>query len=175
VASLAAAPEPSDHVLTLLQMQRDLLREAAAGAGAGEVLALLVELVESQAPGAIASVLLADREAGTLRTLVAPRLPEAFAAAVEEIAIGPTAGSCGSAAALKRTIVVEDIRTDSLSAAYRELAAEYGLRACWSTPVLDAYNEVLGTFALYYRVPRRPSPRELELVEMAAGLASVVL
>jgi len=175
VASLAAAPEPSDHVLTLLQMQRDLLREAAAGAGAGEVLALLVELVESQAPGAIASVLLADREAGTLRTLVAPRLPEAFAAAVEEIAIGPTAGSCGSAAALKRTIVVEDIRTDSLSAAYRELAAEYGLRACWSTPVLDADNEVLGTFALYYRVPRRPSPRELELVEMAAGLASVVL
>jgi diguanylate cyclase (GGDEF)-like protein/PAS domain S-box-containing protein len=175
VASLAAASEPSDHVLTLLQMQRDLLREAAAGADAKAVLALLVELIESQAPGAIASVLLVDREAGALRTLVAPRLPEAYSAAVDGIVIAPIAGSCGSAAALKRTVVVEDIRTDPLWADYRELAAEYGLRACWSTPVLDADHEVLGTFALYYRVPRRPSPRELELVEMAAGLASIVL
>jgi diguanylate cyclase (GGDEF)-like protein/PAS domain S-box-containing protein len=175
VASLAAAPEPSDHVLTLLQMQRDLLREAAAGADVAAVLALLVELIESQAPGAVASVLLVDREAGTLRTLVAPRLPEEFSAAVDGLAIGPAAGSCGTAAALKRTVVVEDIRSDPLWVDYRELAAEYGLRACWSTPVFDASNEVLGTFALYYRAPRRPSARELELVEMAAGIASIVL
>ena len=33
---------------------------------------------------------------------------------------------------------------------------------------------MLGTFALYYRVPRRPTERELEVVEMAAGVASIV-
>jgi len=175
VASLAAAPEPYEHVLSLLQMQRDLLREAAAGADAPSVLSLLVELIESQTPGAIASVLLVDEESQTLHTLVAPRLPESYSAAVNGVAISPTAGSCGTAAALKHTIVVEDIRTDPLLADYRELAEQYGLRACWSTPVLHADGRVLGTFALYYRAPRGPNPRELELVEMAAGIASIVL
>jgi diguanylate cyclase (GGDEF)-like protein/PAS domain S-box-containing protein len=175
VASLSAAPEPSDHVLTLLQMQRDLLREAAAGADAAAVLALLVELIESQTPGAVASVLLVDQETQTLSTLVAPRLPESYSLAVDGLAVGPTMGSCGTAAALGRTVIVEDIRTDPLWVDFRDLAEEYGLRACWSTPVLDAEQRVLGTFALYYRTPRRPSPRELELVEMAAGIASIVL
>ena len=55
-----------------------------------------------------------------------------------------------------------------------ELAQAHGLRACWSTPILDAESEVIGTFALYYGVPRRPSDRELEVVEMAAGVASIV-
>jgi diguanylate cyclase (GGDEF)-like protein/PAS domain S-box-containing protein len=174
VASVARAHDPSDHVLTLLQMQRELLMEAAAGADPRAVLELLVDLIESHAPGAIASVLLVDRETQTLQTFVAPRLPDSYNAAVDGVAIAPSAGSCGTAAALGRTVVVEDIATDPLWDGYRELAAEHGLRACWSTPVLDAQGEVLGTFALYYRVPRRPTERELEVVEMAAGIASIV-
>jgi diguanylate cyclase (GGDEF)-like protein/PAS domain S-box-containing protein len=174
VATLAAANDRSDHVLTLLQMQRELLAEAASGADARSVLELLVELIESQVPGAIASVLLVQRETQTLTTFVAPRLPVAYNAAVDGVPVSPTAGSCGTAAALKRTVVVEDITVDPLWADYRDLAAEHGLRACWSTPVVDAAGEVVGTFALYYRVPRRPTQRELEVVEMAAGIASIV-
>ncbi len=155
-------------------MQRELLMEAAAGADPRAVLELLVDLIESHAPGAIASVLLVDRETRTLQTLVAPRLPDSYNAGVDGAEIAPTAGSCGTAAALGRTVVVEDIATDPLWVGYRELAAEHGLRACWSTPILDAQSEVLGTFALYYRVPRRPTERELEVVEMAAGIASIV-
>ncbi|HET7128568.1 MAG TPA: diguanylate cyclase, partial [Gaiellaceae bacterium] len=174
MASLAPARDPSDHVLTLLQMQRVLLSEVAAGADARSVLELLIDLIESQAPGAIASVLLVDRDTQTLHTYVAPRLPESYNAAVDAVPITPTAGSCGTAAALKRTVVVEDITRDPLWVDYRELAESHGLRACWSTPILDAAGEVVGTFALYYGVPRRPSERELEVVEMAAGVASIV-
>ena len=174
VATVAPARDPSDHVLTLLQMQRVLLSEVAAGADSRSVLELLIDLIESQAPGAIASVLLVDRDSQTLRTYVAPRLPASYNAAVDGVPISPQAGSCGTAAALKQTVVVEDIARDPLWADYRELAEEHGLRACWSTPILDAAGEVVGTFALYYGVPRRPSERELEVVEMAAGVASIV-
>jgi diguanylate cyclase (GGDEF)-like protein/PAS domain S-box-containing protein len=174
VASLAAASDPSDHVLTLLQMQRELLAEAAAGADAHSVLELLIELIESQVPGAIASVLLVDRETGTLQTFVAPRLPADYNSAVDGVPIGPTSGSCGTAAALKHTVVVEDIAVDPLWEGYREVAEQHGLRACWSTPVIGSTGDVLGTFALYYRSVRRPSERELEVVEMAAGIASIV-
>jgi diguanylate cyclase (GGDEF)-like protein/PAS domain S-box-containing protein len=174
VASVAPAHDPSDHVLTLLQMQRVLLTEVAAGADAPSVLELLIDLIESQAPGAIGSVLLVDRETQTLRTYVAPRLPASYNDAVDGVPITVTAGSCGTAAATKQTVVVEDITRDPLWADYAELAEEHGLRACWSTPIFDADGEVTGTFALYYGVPRRPSERELEVVEMAAGVASIV-
>jgi diguanylate cyclase (GGDEF)-like protein/PAS domain S-box-containing protein len=155
-------------------MQRELLTEVAAGADARSVLELLVDLIESQAPGAIGSVLLVDRESNTLQTYVAPRLPNSYNAAIDGVEITPTSGSCGTAAARKETVVVEDIARDPLWEGYREIAEEHGLRACWSTPILDVEGEVIGTFALYYGVPRRPSERELEVVEMAAGVASIV-
>ncbi|MGZ4333804.1 MAG: bifunctional diguanylate cyclase/phosphodiesterase [Gaiellaceae bacterium] len=155
-------------------MQRELLAEAVAGADARSVLELLVELIESQVPGAVASVLLVDRETKTLSTFVAPRLPASYNEAIDGAEIGPNVGSCGTAAALKHTVVVEDISTDPLWDDYRELAETHGLRACWSTPVIDSAHEVIGTFALYYRTPRRPNERELEVVEMAAGIASIV-
>jgi diguanylate cyclase (GGDEF)-like protein/PAS domain S-box-containing protein len=174
VAFTVAAHERREHVLAFLQMQRELLQEAAAGAEARSVIELIIELIESQAPGAIASVLLLDQETQTLRTFVAPGLPEAFSSAVDGIAIGPTVGSCGTAAALKRTVVVEDIATDPLWEGFRELAEEHDLRACWSTPILSAGGDTVGTFALYYRTPRRPTDEELEVVELAAGFASLV-
>ena len=155
-------------------MQRELLAEAVAGADARSVLELLVELIESQVPGATASVLLVERETQTLQTYVAPRLPASYNEAIDGAAVGPSAGSCGTAAALKHTVVVADIATDPLWDDYRDVAEAHGLRACWSTPVLDSAHEVIGTFALYYRTPRRPNERELEVVEMAAGIASIV-
>ena len=174
MASVVAADERRDPLVAFLHMQRELLREAAAGADARAVIELLVELIESQARDATASVLVVDRDTQTLRTLVAPGLPAAYSEAVDGVRIGPTAGSCGTAAALGRTVVVEDIATDPLWQDCRDAALEHGLRACWSTPILSAAGDVVGTFALYYRTPRRPSARELEVVELAAGFASLV-
>mgnify|MGYP000098917331 CR=1 FL=1 len=42
-------------------------------------------------------------------------------------------------------------------------------------PVFDASRTVIGTFALYYHEPRRPTPEELHLIEDFAHLAAVVI
>jgi len=49
------------------------------------------------------------------------------------------------------------------------------LRACWSTPFLSSARKVLGTFAIYYRQPRHPVPRELSVIGHAARLASIAV
>ena len=36
-------------------------------------------------------------------------------------------------------------------------------------------NEVLGTFAMYYGEPRKPTPRDVALVEAAAHLALIAI
>jgi C4-dicarboxylate-specific signal transduction histidine kinase len=72
-------------------------------------------------------------------------------------------------------VIVSDIATDPLWADYRDLALAYGLRACWSTPILSSAGKVLGTFAIYYREPRTPTLNEHELIEQITHLASIAV
>jgi PAS domain S-box-containing protein len=72
-------------------------------------------------------------------------------------------------------VVVSDIATDPRWEGYREHPLTYGLRACWSQPILGSQGEVLGTFAAYYEDVRTPSPDEIEIVEGAASLAGIAI
>jgi diguanylate cyclase (GGDEF)-like protein/PAS domain S-box-containing protein len=72
-------------------------------------------------------------------------------------------------------VIVEDIANDPLWEDYRQLALDHGLRACWSTPIRAASGSVVGTFALYYTSCRRPTQREIDLVDVATGIASIVI
>jgi GAF domain-containing protein len=81
------------------------------------------------------SILLVDETGQHVRNLAAPSLPAAYTAAIEGAAIGPQAGSCGTAAYRGETVVVTDIATDPLWADYKPLALAHGLRACWSVPI----------------------------------------
>ena len=87
----------------------------------------------------------------------------------------PCAGSCGTAAYRKEPVIVADIAQDPLWAEYRDLALPHGLRACWSTPVLASDGGVLGTFAIYSREPRSPTPQERNIIEQITDLASITI
>jgi len=94
---------------------------------------------------------------------------------VDGIAIGPKVGSCGTAAYLKRPVIVCDIAGDPLWADFRDLALAHGLRACWSTPIFASNGAVLGTAALYYREPREPNAQDLELIERMTHIAGIAI
>ncbi len=153
-----------------------VLEMIALGRPVPEVLEALVRAVERQsADGMIGSVLLLDAEGKRLRHGAAPGLPAVYCAAIDGLEIGPQVGSCGTAAHTGRRVIVSDIRSDPLWAAFRELAAAHDLRACWSTPIKSRTGKVLGTFAMYYREPRAPSAADLELIERTEHLAGIVL
>ncbi|MGH8641525.1 MAG: response regulator, partial [Burkholderiales bacterium] len=155
--------------------QNRILELVAAGAPLTDALGGLMLAVESQAPGMLCSILLPDGEGARLRTGAAPSLPEPYNRAVDGVAIGPSEGSCGTAAYRREQVIVADIASDPLWAEYRGLAAQHGLRACWSTPILSRPGDLLGTFANYFREPRGPAPGELELVASAAHIARIAL
>jgi PAS domain S-box-containing protein len=151
-----------------------VLRLVAAGEPLPKVLDALVTLIESASDSMLGSVLLLDAH-GCVRHGSAPRLPPAYMKAIDGLPIGPTAGSCGTAAYRRETVIVEDIETDPLWAPYRAVALGFGLRSCWSVPVFGVGGEVLGTFALYDRVSRKPTPELLALAQHAAVLASLAI
>lgn len=72
-------------------------------------------------------------------------------------------------------VVVEDISNDCLWADYRDIALKHGLQACWSTPVFDSNNDVIGCFAIYHRIPTAPSANVKKLIEEATYLTSLVI
>src|SRR4029077_4743102 len=121
----------------------------------------------------LASVLLRDGD--RLRHGSAPSLPKAYTDAIDGTVIGPTAGSCGTAAYRAQQVIVSDIATDPLWADLREVALPHSLRACWSTPILSATGSVIATFAMYSREPRGPSQREQHIVEQITHLAGVAI
>ena len=150
-----------------------VLELLATGHSLEHVLEVLASTIEARGNGMLCSILLLDDN--RLRHGAAPSLPAAYVEAIDGVAIGPSVGSCGTAAYLGRRVVVEDVRSDPLWTDYRELAAEHGLRACWSQPILSADGEVLGTFAMYYRRPRRPDRGEQRLIETGAHIAGIAI
>src|SRR5437868_895946 len=159
----------------LLGGEKRLLEMIARGDSLRLILDALCRLVEELATGALSSILLLEPNGNSLRHGAAPSLPKAYIDAIDGSVIGPSVGSCGTAAYRAEPVIVSDIASDPLWAGFRDLALGHGLQACWSTPILSSAGKVLGTFAIYYREPRSPTPQELELIEQITHLASIAI
>ena len=163
----------------LLAAEKRILEMIATDAPLQEVLAQMCRAIEESSEEssnrARCSMLLLDRDGLHLRHGAAPSLPEAYVQAIDGVAIGPTVGSCGTAAFMRRQVIVSDIARDPLWADYRDLALCHGLRACWSTPVIASDGTVLGTFAVYYGAPQQPTQFDLLLIERATHLACITI
>jgi PAS domain S-box-containing protein len=158
----------------VLAGENKILEMVAAGKPLTAILEALCCLVDSISTDSMASVLLVD-SANCLRIGAAPRFPKEFISVIDGIKIGPTVGSCGTAAHRKEQVIVTDIETDPLWADYRELARTYGLRAGWSTPILSPNRSVLGVFGIYWNKARSPSPVHFHLIDQITHLAAIAI
>src|SRR5205809_1368816 len=159
----------------LLAGENRVLEMVAKGDSLAEILDKLCLLVEEQSSDVLASILLMDPNGKQLRHGAAPNLPKTYTEAIDGAFIGPAVGSCGTAAYRAEQVIVSDIAADPLWADFRDLALAHSLRACWSTPIFSSEGKVIGTFAMYYREPRSPSPREQETIKHITYLAGVAI
>lgn len=155
--------------------QRQFLELLAMGGNFRKMLHTLVRLVEGQWPGMQGLILLLDEDGKHLHVGAAVSLPKEYVQSIEGLEIGPMVGSCGTACYRRERVIVEDILTDPRWESLRDLATQYGLRACWSEPVFSSAGQVVGTFAMYYRQPRAPTEAELNATETAAHLVGVAV
>jgi GAF domain-containing protein len=152
---------------------REAITEQAAGHGLGAILDRYLRTVEASVTSdLLTSVLLLDSQGTRLLHGAAPSLPKAYCDAIHGSEIGPSAGSCGTAAYWGNAVYVTDIATDPLWENYKHLALAHGLRACWSTPIESASGQVVGTFAIYHLTPRSPTPEELAAIRLITRYVS---
>jgi signal transduction histidine kinase len=172
-----AARDPSDgpgRSGELTRHQTEVLELIASGTPLAAVLAAVTRALEDLIPGSRCSVLLLDRERGVLVHGAAPSLPQAYTEAIDGMAIGPEAGSCGTAAHLGRPVVASDIDSDPRWRGFRDVARPHGMRSCWSTPIRGLAG-ILGTFAVYHDEPHGPDEDEERLLGRFTHLASIAI
>jgi PAS domain S-box-containing protein len=153
----------------LLQHQSQVLEMIARNQNLNQILACIVRLIEKQAAGALSTIYLLDQDR-RLRLGAAPSWPESFIRTVDGTAIGPEAGSCGAAAYYGRQVISLDVSQDPCWGPFREWIMSYGIRSAWSTPVLAKDSSVLGTVSMCWREWRKPTERDLALLDMATRL-----
>src|SRR6266481_369593 len=161
----------------LLAGEKRLLEMIASGVGLKEILNTLCLIIEEQRAGTLASVLLLNTDGVHLDCIAGPSLPKEWAQQMENLPIGPCAGSCGTAAYRGSPVIVSDIASDPLwdVPGHRSSALKHGLRASWSNPVLSSAGKVFGTFCMYYRETRSPNSRDLELIDLATDLVRIAI
>jgi len=159
----------------LLAGENRLLEMVAQGDSLSSILTALCRLFEELCSGSLTSVLLLDATTRQLWHGAAPSLPAEYTEAINGGVIGPSAGSCGTAAYRGEPVIVSDIAVDPLWRDYRDIALAHGLRACWSMPLFSTERRVLGTFATYFRQPGAPTQQQQDVIEHLAHLANIAI
>jgi len=153
----------------------DALKMILTDAPLNDVLHSVALLIEAHSEGMLCTIYLLDEDGLRLRFAAGPKLPDAYRVATDGVHIGPEVGSCGAAAYLRKPVYVADVLTHPHFANFRDLLVQAGLRAVWSSPIISNDGKVLGTFGMYNREVRHPSPAEMQLIDYASRIAGIAI
>lgn len=160
----------------LLTSQRDVLRKMSCGAEHGEILAMIVAMLEEQCTGVVVPVImLADAEGTALRCGAAGSLPEDFLKRLDGLAICGGGIACATAAARGETVLTPDISAVPEWQPFRNALLARGISGVWSVPFHAGGPEIAGTLALYFKNPPGLTGRDRQVAEMLAELAGLAL
>jgi len=171
--------DPAEQVARLKALvygQAQFMELVSSGAPLRRILEAIALWVEEQSNNELfAGILVMDPTGKKLLHGAAPSLPDSYNNAIHGVEIGPTVGTCGTAAATKSIVIVEDMATDPKWEKFRALALAHGLRASWSTPLINKDGKVLGTFGIYYTEPRKPTEDDIELIRLVSTTALLAI
>lgn len=152
-----------------------ILGLVAKGTELNDILQEILRTIEFEDSDSMCSILLLDNEGKHLLNTIKNRLPRFYNEAINGIKIGVGVGSCGTAAILKKRIIVDDIMTNKYWQPYKELAKKAKLGACWSEPIVASSGKILGTFAIYHKEPNIPNEADIERISFAANIAAIAI
>lgn len=172
IQEMRDAQDARDTELQLQRVERRTLDQIAKGAPLSQVLKSICTAMGDMLNGALSTVAMITEEGSHLHTSHSVDALEDWSRAVGQIEIAEGKGACGTAVFRRAPVYSTDIAQDPHWAAYRKLASDYGLAACWSVPVLDPSGQPVASFACYYTSPRAPGPAQIATLQRIAELIS---
>ncbi len=160
----------------MLELERRVLEiNAQPAASLKATIDYFLSGIEKTFTDMICSVIMLNEDKQTVMHLSGPSLSEEFARGLNGLRIGPFVASCGTAIYRKERVITVDVETDPLWENYKGFALKFGLRSCWSFPILNSTNDVLATIAVYHKYPATPTETELSVFERVISLLRIII
>lgn len=160
----------------LLALEKEVLEiNAQPAASLKNTVDYFLEGLERIYPGMFCSVLTLDEARKRMKHLSAPSLPVTFSKAVDDIEIGPRTGACGAAMFSKKKIICSDIEEDAVSENFLAIYRMCGIKCSWAFPIMDPHGEVIATISAYYKYPKSPDEKALQVLERISNLLRIIM
>jgi len=173
IAELSSSTPPASSMSS--EALLDALKMILTGTSLVDVLTSITRLIEANSNGMLCSIFLVQPDGAHMRYAAAPNLPETYRRATDETMIGPDRGPCSMAAYRREPVFVADFMSDPDWLHFREKPVAAGLLAGWSNPIIGHDGQVLGTFGMYFREVRKPTPSEIQLIAYASHVAGIAI
>lgn len=172
-------PEPDSSPILqsdfdeLLELQSSILRVSAGSDDFADLTRQLCFMAEKLTPDSVASIMLYNKADERLYVHSAPSIPQEAIDALNGLKIG--VGSCGNATYHDEATYVCNTMQDNRWSEVRDFAKAFQIVACWSEPVHNDANEVIGTFALSSFEVRQPNNFQRKLLQICASITGILL
>jgi PAS domain S-box-containing protein len=170
--SLALKNELAEE-LTAMKRLHNITSRLLATTGLRSVLQEVLSESMAQQNADFGNVQLINPQTGYLEIVAQKGFREEFLTYCKRVREAGSA--CGRALQQGRRVIIEDVLTDEAFAPHRHVAASAGFRAVQSTPLFNGNGEALGMLSTHFRVPHRPSERELRLTDLYVRQAAELI
>lgn len=175
IQEMRDAQDARDTEMQMQRVERQALDQIAKGATLAQILKSICAAMKDMLNGALSTVSMITEDGAHLQTSHSVDALEDWSRAIGQIEIAEGQGTCGTAVFRRAPVISTDIAHDPHWSGYHALAAEHGLAACWSVPVLDASGQPVASFACYYATPREPDAAQIAVLRRIAALVSNVI
>ena len=162
-----------DRLQSLEKNRNRVLEMVAENESIDAILAEVAHLVEREGPGALCSILTLKDEVLTWAS--APSFPPEAIRLFKPFRFLRGATTLATVEVARSTIFWEDVRTCPFWAERGHFAAQMGVVACRSSPVLSSEGELLGILVLHYQDGQPHDHSDTELLQAAGRLVARAL
>lgn len=160
-----------------IRRQKEAFQSAMNGATLAASLNIMAWMVHEETKDeARTAFYIADADGARLHPVWgAGNMPESYLRDVDGFIIGEDSIACGLAVPTGRAVITTDVREDPLWKPWAYLADAYDYRGCWSFPIKTRDNKAIGTFTMYFRQPKEPTPDHLALADVVTQAAAIII
>ncbi len=159
----------------LIRVQSQILEEIANGVDLSVILESICHELEVMMPGAISTVMKLNEDSGTLRVVAGSNALGDIRKAFENLSAEKGQGSCGSAAFSGKGEFVENTYSDHRWENIRDIAIQFGIKSCWSMPVIGTHGKPIGVIAISRHEPGNPDDSQIQILESMSSLAGMAM
>jgi len=153
----------------------DIATAVAAGASLEQTVQRLTALAEVRWTRAACLLTVLDTERNVLKPVVASPSTGGFLAELREIPVGPTGGTCGTAAWRDEPTSATNLLDDPRIEQFHPMLRRHGVVSSWSVPLHDSDGHVIGTLGAFHPYPFEPTAGDWTAASSVAGVAAIAI